>query len=191
MSEKYCNNDDKNNSNNTLTSRRTDGGIKTYLAYYVHGPKKWTSSSGPMGEVGLWERFLRCLHRRGKPGLQHIVGCHAANSALGHQGWAEKPWIGMTRGMGDGCMRGPNNPFPAPGADDVHSRFSLGPPSLLPEEAPWKKGITGPFQVLHTWIIPIPCLTYMDYTYSMSYIHGLYLFHVLHTWITNSKCYIC
>ena len=33
--------------------------------------------------------------------------------------------------MGAGCKRGLNNPFPAPGADDVHRRFSLGPPSLL------------------------------------------------------------
>ena len=37
-------------------------------------------------------------------------------------------------------MRGLNNPFPAPDADDVHRRFSLGPSSLLlREEAPWKK----------------------------------------------------
>ena len=28
-------------------------------------------------------------------------------------------------------MHGLNNPFPAPGADDVHRQFSLGPPSLL------------------------------------------------------------
>ena len=42
--------------------------------------------------------------------------------------------------MGAGCMCGLNHPFPAPGADDVHRRFSLGPPSLLlREEAPWKK----------------------------------------------------
>ena len=39
--------------------------------------------------------------------------------------------------MGAGCMRGLNNLFPAPGTDDVHRRFNLGPPSLLPEEAPW------------------------------------------------------
>ena len=39
--------------------------------------------------------------------------------------------------MGAGCMGGLNNPFPAPGADDVHGQFSLGPPSLLlREEAP-------------------------------------------------------
>ena len=38
-------------------------------------------------------------------------------------------------------MRGLNNPFPAPGTEDVHRRFSLGPPLLLPEEAPWKKTI--------------------------------------------------
>ena len=38
--------------------------------------------------------------------------------------------------MGAGSMRGLNNPFPAPVADDVHRRFSLGPPSLLPQEAP-------------------------------------------------------
>ena len=31
-------------------------------------------------------------------------------------------------------MRGLNSPFPAPGADDVHRQFGLGPPSLL--EAP-------------------------------------------------------
>ena len=43
---------------------------------------------------------------------------------------------GIDANMGAGCMRGLNNPFPAPGADDVHYRFSLGPPSLLPEEAP-------------------------------------------------------
>ena len=34
--------------------------------------------------------------------------------------------------MGHGCMRGLNKPFPAPGTDDVHRRFSLGAPSLLP-----------------------------------------------------------
>ena len=39
-------------------------------------------------------------------------------------------------GTGAGCMHGLNNPFPAPGADDVHRRFSLGHPLLLPEEAP-------------------------------------------------------
>ena len=38
-----------------------------------------------------------------------------------------------------GCMGGLNDPFPAPGADDVYRQFSLGPPSFLPEEAPWKK----------------------------------------------------
>ena len=32
-----------------------------------------------------------------------------------------------------------NNPFPAPGADDVHRQFGLGPLSLLlREEAPEK-----------------------------------------------------
>ena len=41
--------------------------------------------------------------------------------------------------MWAGCMRGLNNPFPSPVADDVHRRFGLGPPSLLLREAPWKK----------------------------------------------------
>ena len=43
--------------------------------------------------------------------------------------------------MGAGCMRGLNNPFPAPGAGNVHRWFGLGPPSLLlrEAEAPWKK----------------------------------------------------
>ena len=27
-------------------------------------------------------------------------------------------------------MHGLNNPFPAPGADDIHRRFSLGPPDV-------------------------------------------------------------
>ena len=39
--------------------------------------------------------------------------------------------------MGAGCMRGLNNPFSAPGADNVHRRFDLESPSLLlREEAP-------------------------------------------------------
>ena len=38
--------------------------------------------------------------------------------------------------MGAGCMHALNNPFPDPGADDVHRLFSLRPPSLLPEKAP-------------------------------------------------------
>ena len=39
-----------------------------------------------------------------------------------------------------GCMRGLNNPLPAPSADNVHRWFGLGPPSLLlREEAPGKK----------------------------------------------------
>ena len=43
---------------------------------------------------------------------------------------------GIDANMGAGCMHGLNNPFPASGADNVHRRFSLEPPSLLPEEAP-------------------------------------------------------
>ena len=39
--------------------------------------------------------------------------------------------------MGAGCMLGLNNPFPAPGADDIRRQFGLGPPLfLLREEAP-------------------------------------------------------
>ena len=42
--------------------------------------------------------------------------------------------------MGTGCLRGLNNPFSAPGADNVHRRFGLEPPSLLfREEALCKK----------------------------------------------------
>ena len=43
-------------------------------------------------------------------------------------------WIDAN--MGDGCMCGLNKPFLAPGADNVHRRFGLGPPwRLLREEA--------------------------------------------------------
>ena len=39
--------------------------------------------------------------------------------------------------MGAGCMYDLINPFPVPGADNVHRRFTHGPPSLLlREEAP-------------------------------------------------------
>ena len=36
--------------------------------------------------------------------------------------------------IGVGYMRGLNNPFPAPGVDNVHRQFGLGPPSLLLRE---------------------------------------------------------
>ena len=54
------------------------------------------------------------------------------------------PWIGVCEqgidaNMGAECMHGLNNPFPAPGVDNVHRQFILGPPSLLlREEAPKK-----------------------------------------------------
>ena len=41
---------------------------------------------------------------------------------------------GIDANMGAGCMRGLNNPFPAPGSNYVYRRFGLGSPSLLLRE---------------------------------------------------------
>ena len=52
-------------------------------------------------------------------------------------------------------MRGLKNPFPAPGAVDVHRQFSFGPPLLLSEEAPWKKAVSVGFLGLTSHITKI------------------------------------
>ena len=85
--------------------------------------------------VILWRAFLVLLWVR-----QSIVAW--VNSIFGTycKGAVGKRAIKFWR-VGAGCMRGLNNPFPAPGEDDVHRQFSLGPLSLLPKGAPWKKRI--------------------------------------------------
>ena len=49
------------------------------------------------------------------------------------------------QGIDAGCICGLNNPFPAPGADNVHRQFGqIGPPLLLlREEAPRKEIVNG------------------------------------------------
>ena len=77
------------------------------------------------------------------------------------------PWIGVCgqgvyAHMGAECMCGLNNPFTASGTDNVHRRFSLGPPSLLlRKEASWKKCCcfaAGPYNRL----VLISCPTLVD-----------------------------
>ena len=50
-------------------------------------PWKETASTLGQGERSFKEVLLSRS--------QHSIGCHAANFALGHQGWAEKPWRGI------------------------------------------------------------------------------------------------
>ena len=58
-----------------------------------------TFAIGPsQNRTGDQESIFSPQVSSGKPGSRHTyhcIGCHAANFALGHYGWDEKPWRGI------------------------------------------------------------------------------------------------
>ena len=65
----------------------------TYGPMIVHGKGQHQQDL----RKGSLKRVLLSTDRTRKPGSQHITGCHAANFALRHWGWAEKLWRDIPR----------------------------------------------------------------------------------------------
>ena len=141
MSEKH-----NNNSDNPLTSRYTDGGKREiqknlHSIYCLIVPYSSVVIYLINVSLAIWQFpfFFSIIeqtwyhegwmHTWSKPSSCHkytlIYVIWEATTALFIVINSRFLW-----GL-DACMRGLNNPFPVPGADDVHRRFSLGPASLF------------------------------------------------------------